>query len=188
VSIPLKLPAGRLILPMRLAPLFDGGTIKRPIDGRFPEPSFHRDRRYPGVAFIGDRSCAGRRRVRRNRRSASSHGRVGGGRSADRPLGGGTAIGSGRHGDRCVTTSAAGSTAACPSRPVSSRPASPRAAKPPAGPDWVHEIKHEGYGLRVPREGEAVWLFTRRGYDWTTRYPAIAVTAARLRATSFGSG
>ena len=24
------------------------------------------------------------------------------------------------------------------------------AAKPPAGPDWVHEIKHDGYRLIVP--------------------------------------
>jgi bifunctional non-homologous end joining protein LigD len=60
-----------------------------------------------------------------------------------------------------------------------------RAAKPPAGPDWVHEIKHDGYRLQVRREGDAVRLFTRRGYDWTARYPAIAVTAARLRARSF---
>jgi bifunctional non-homologous end joining protein LigD len=30
-----------------------------------------------------------------------------------------------------------------------------------------------------------VRLFTRRGYDWTIRYPAIAVTAALLRARSF---
>jgi ATP-dependent DNA ligase len=39
-----------------------------------------------------------------------------------------------------------------------------RAAKPPAGSDWVHEIKHDGYRLQVRREGEAVCLFTRRGY------------------------
>jgi ATP-dependent DNA ligase len=60
-----------------------------------------------------------------------------------------------------------------------------RAPKPPAGPDWVHEIKHDGYRLQVRREGDAVRLFTRRGYDWSGRYPAIASTAAQLRATSF---
>jgi bifunctional non-homologous end joining protein LigD len=38
-----------------------------------------------------------------------------------------------------------------------------RAVKPPAGPGWVHEIKHDGYRLQVRREGEAVRLFTRRG-------------------------
>jgi bifunctional non-homologous end joining protein LigD len=30
-----------------------------------------------------------------------------------------------------------------------------------------------------------VRLFTRRGYDWTERYPAIAAAAAKVRAQSF---
>jgi ATP-dependent DNA ligase len=60
-----------------------------------------------------------------------------------------------------------------------------RAAKPPAGPDWVHEIKHDGYRLIVRRDGDTVRLFTRRGYDWSGRYPAIARAAAKLRARSF---
>jgi bifunctional non-homologous end joining protein LigD len=60
-----------------------------------------------------------------------------------------------------------------------------RAVKPPAGPDWVHEIKHDGYRLQVRREGDKVRLFTRRGYDWSGQYPAIIVTAMQLRATSF---
>ena len=60
-----------------------------------------------------------------------------------------------------------------------------RAYKVPAGPDWVHEIKHDGYRLQVRREGAIVLLFTRRGYDWTARYPAIARTATELRAKSF---
>jgi ATP-dependent DNA ligase len=38
----------------------------------------------------------------------------------------------------------------------------------------VHEIKHDGYRLQVRRDGDAVRLFTRRGFDWTERYPAIA--------------
>jgi hypothetical protein len=36
----------------------------------------------------------------------------------------------------------------------------------------------------VRRDGEAVRLFTRRGYDWTDRYPAIASAAAKFRAKS----
>src|SRR6516164_9201837 len=60
-----------------------------------------------------------------------------------------------------------------------------RAAKRPAGPDWVHEIKHDGYRLIVRRDGDTVRLFTRRGYDWSGRYPAIARAAAKLRARSF---
>jgi len=60
-----------------------------------------------------------------------------------------------------------------------------RAPKPPSGPDWVHEVKHDGYRLIVRRDGENVRLFTRRGYDWTGRYPAIASAAAKIRAQSF---
>jgi bifunctional non-homologous end joining protein LigD len=60
-----------------------------------------------------------------------------------------------------------------------------RALKPPAGPEWVHEIKHDGYRLQVRRDGDVVRLFTRKGYDWSDRYPAIAVTAMKLRAQSF---
>jgi bifunctional non-homologous end joining protein LigD len=60
-----------------------------------------------------------------------------------------------------------------------------RAPKPPSGPDWVHEVKRDGYRLLVRRDGEAVRLFTGRGHDWTERYPAIAAAAAKMRAKSF---
>ena len=60
-----------------------------------------------------------------------------------------------------------------------------RAYKPPAGPGWVHEIKHDGYRLQVRRERDAVRLFTRRGFDWTERYPAIAAAALKVRSHSF---
>jgi bifunctional non-homologous end joining protein LigD len=60
-----------------------------------------------------------------------------------------------------------------------------RAAKPPVGPGWVHEIKHDGYRLIVRRDGSTVRLFTRNGYDWTERYPAIAAAATKLLAKSF---
>src|SRR3984957_17695027 len=36
------------------------------------------------------------------------------------------------------------------------------AFKPPAGPGWVHEIKHDGYRLIVRRDGATVRLFNRR--------------------------
>jgi ATP-dependent DNA ligase len=52
------------------------------------------------------------------------------------------------------------------------------AARPPSSADWVHEIKHDGYRLIVHRDGDTVRLFTRRGYDWSGRYPAIARAAA----------
>jgi ATP-dependent DNA ligase len=55
----------------------------------------------------------------------------------------------------------------------------------PAGPDWMHEIKHDGYRLIVQREGKRVRLFTRNGHDWTDRYPFIVEAALRNRISSF---
>jgi ATP dependent DNA ligase-like protein len=44
--------------------------------------------------------------------------------------------------------------------------------------------QHDGYRLQVRRECDAVRLFTRRGFDWTDRYPAIVRTALELPAKS----
>ncbi len=60
-----------------------------------------------------------------------------------------------------------------------------RGTKVPAGPDWIHEIKHDGYRLIVQREGKRVWLFTKNGHDWTDRYPLIVEAALRNRTSSF---
>jgi bifunctional non-homologous end joining protein LigD len=60
-----------------------------------------------------------------------------------------------------------------------------RGTEVPAGPDWFHEIKHDGYRLIVQREGKRVRLLSRRGYDWSDRYPLITQAALRLRRTAF---
>ncbi|WP_370990924.1 hypothetical protein [Bradyrhizobium sp. DN5] len=44
----------------------------------------------------------------------------------------------------------------------------------PNGPDWIHEVKHDGYRMLVIRENERVRLLSRNGSDWTNRYPWIA--------------
>jgi ATP-dependent DNA ligase len=41
----------------------------------------------------------------------------------------------------------------------------------PAGAEWFHEIKYDGYRLRIERDGDRVRLITRGGYDWTKRFP-----------------
>jgi bifunctional non-homologous end joining protein LigD len=61
----------------------------------------------------------------------------------------------------------------------------PRGIKVPTGPDWIHEIKHDGYRLVVQRDGARVRLFTRNGNDWTGRYPLIVEAALKNRQTSF---
>jgi hypothetical protein len=54
-----------------------------------------------------------------------------------------------------------------------------RASKPPVGPRGIHEIKHDGYRLIARKRDGRVRLFTRRGYDWTQRYPRIAAAVGR---------
>jgi ATP-dependent DNA ligase len=55
----------------------------------------------------------------------------------------------------------------------------------PAGPQWIHEIKFDGFRLRVVRELDRVRLLTRNGADWTDRYPWIVEAARRLKASRF---
>jgi len=38
-------------------------------------------------------------------------------------------------------------------------------------PDWLREVKYDGYRLRVERIALKVRLMTRGGYGWTRRYP-----------------
>ena len=55
---------------------------------------------------------------------------------------------------------------------------------PPKGSAWVHEIKHDGYRLIARRDGNRVRLFTRRGYDWSGKYPWIVESLLSLRVRS----
>ncbi len=55
----------------------------------------------------------------------------------------------------------------------------------PAGPDWLHEIKHDGYRLIVQREGGHVRLFTRNGHDWSDRFPLIVEAALENKQQRF---
>ncbi len=55
----------------------------------------------------------------------------------------------------------------------------------PAGDDWFHEIKYDGYRLRVERDGDRVRLITRGGYDWSKRDPWIADAALKNRCKQF---
>ena len=43
-------------------------------------------------------------------------------------------------------------------------------AKPPSGPEWVHEIKFDGYRIQAHVVGGKVKLFTRSGLDWTKKF------------------
>jgi bifunctional non-homologous end joining protein LigD len=57
-------------------------------------------------------------------------------------------------------------------------------AKTPAGAGWIHEIKLDGFRLLARRDAARVRRLTRRGIDWTNRYPTIAVAVATLSCRS----
>ena len=52
--------------------------------------------------------------------------------------------------------------------------------RPPAGAHWVHEIKFDGYRVQLRVDDGAVTLKTRKGLDWTHKFPEIAKAAQRL--------
>jgi ATP-dependent DNA ligase len=59
-----------------------------------------------------------------------------------------------------------------------------RGAAVPAGPDWMHEIKHDGYRMIIKCDGKRVRLLTRNGHDWTD-LPVAA--KARMNGTGYRS-
>jgi bifunctional non-homologous end joining protein LigD len=52
--------------------------------------------------------------------------------------------------------------------------------RPPSGAGWGHEVKFDGYRLQVRIEDGRAVVKTRKGLDWTDRFPAIARAAAGL--------
>ena len=50
----------------------------------------------------------------------------------------------------------------------------------PAGSAWLHEIKQDGFRLLARKEGARVRLWSRRGADFTDRFPAIAEAVSGL--------
>ena len=63
-----------------------------------------------------------------------------------------------------------------PCRPTS-------ADRPPTGPNWIYEIKHDGFRLMARRDSVGIRLLTRNGHNWAARYPLVfqAVDALTVR-------
>jgi bifunctional non-homologous end joining protein LigD len=60
-------------------------------------------------------------------------------------------------------------------------PCLPRpAARPPCGPEWLHEIKHDGFPILAYRQGNTVRLLTRKGYDLADRFTAAVLAIKAL--------
>ena len=56
---------------------------------------------------------------------------------------------------------------------------------PPEGDDWIHEIKVDGYRTQIIKDADGIRLFTKNGYDWTSRYRHLAKEAASIDAENF---
>jgi DNA ligase D-like protein (predicted ligase) len=52
--------------------------------------------------------------------------------------------------------------------------------KPPSGPQWVHEIKLDGFRMAARLDNGRAQLLTRTGLDWTDKYPSAAAALANL--------
>jgi ATP-dependent DNA ligase len=52
--------------------------------------------------------------------------------------------------------------------------------KPPSGPQWVHEIKLDGFRIAARIDNGRIQLLTRTGLDWTAKYPSAAEALANV--------
>lgn len=51
---------------------------------------------------------------------------------------------------------------------------------PPSGADWAHEIKFDGYRMQLRVVGGKATLKTRKGLDWSARFPEIVAEGRAL--------
>lgn len=56
--------------------------------------------------------------------------------------------------------------------------------KPPTGPEWLHELKYDGYRIGCLVEKAKAKLLSRRELDWTDQFPQVRDAAAQLPLTS----
>ncbi|WP_421736982.1 DNA ligase D [Caulobacter sp.] len=52
--------------------------------------------------------------------------------------------------------------------------------KPPGGAGWAHEIKFDGYRMQLRVLDGKATLLTRKGLDWSAKFPALVKAAATL--------
>jgi bifunctional non-homologous end joining protein LigD len=57
-------------------------------------------------------------------------------------------------------------------------------SKAPDSGKWVHEIKFDGYRIQARLDRGKVKLLTRKGLNWTSKFPTVAAAIAKLPAKS----
>ncbi|MDT8759170.1 DNA ligase D [Sphingomonas psychrotolerans] len=58
----------------------------------------------------------------------------------------------------------------------------------PAGNQWLHEVKYDGYRALIATGGKGPKIYTRSGLDWTDKFPGIAEAARSLPAPALIDG
>src|SRR4051794_6305601 len=53
-------------------------------------------------------------------------------------------------------------------------------SKVPTGPEWVHEVKYDGYRLIARKDGSRVRLWSRNGRNWRNGFAAISAAVQAL--------
>jgi DNA ligase D-like protein (predicted ligase) len=56
--------------------------------------------------------------------------------------------------------------------------------KAPSGPQWLHEIKLDGFRMAARIDHGRAQLLTRTGLDWTDKYPSMIAALANVKAKS----
>lgn len=65
------------------------------------------------------------------------------------------------------------------------KPMAPTLAKtPPAGDEWIHEVKFDGFRAQVHVEGGDVIIYSRNGLDMTKRFRRLKETIVAIPADS----
>ncbi|WP_425294878.1 hypothetical protein [Neomesorhizobium albiziae] len=56
--------------------------------------------------------------------------------------------------------------------------------KEPEGPNWLHEIKWDGYRVGAYLQDGKVRVLARNLHDWTKEFPTIVQGVSQLKATN----
>ena len=57
--------------------------------------------------------------------------------------------------------------------------------KLPRAEGWLHEVKIDGYRLQLHRQENDIRCYTRRGQDWSKKFPSLVSAAWKLEARKF---
>ena len=56
--------------------------------------------------------------------------------------------------------------------------------RPPSGPDWLHELKHDGWRAQLHVNGDTATIYSRSGHDLSRRFRSICNALSELHVRS----